>query len=272
MAAPTQGCIVLFGDSLTERQDVPGTLHEKISQSYCRKLDVLNRGLGGYNTTLARPLLEHIFAKKGETAQTVRLVTIWFGANDACLPPNVRAVPLSSYRENLDHFVESLTNPSKSPYAISETPINIILITPPPIFLPQIPQERQSLRRIGHSSRYAQVVREVGEDWKSREESKENTTDWKIAVLDLWSAIEAKAGGSDDGLAPFFHDGVHMTTQGYEVLWGLFDHLIHTEFKGRGLDWQNLDDLPRRIPWWDAIDLARPASVLERLGAPRSRR
>lgn len=120
MAMPMQDCIVLFvsyfqracvlkadeqGDSITNRQDVPGTLQTLMCEAYRRHLDVLNRGFGGYNTTMyvlqlsdlpivsmgtlsevdkltgsARTLFDKIFAPKSATdAPQVRLVTIWFG-------------------------------------------------------------------------------------------------------------------------------------------------------------------------------------------------
>lgn len=44
-------------------------------------------------------------------------------------------------------------------------------------------------------------------------------------------------------------DGVHLTTQGYSVLFDAFSELIKTKFKGRGLDFTDFDDLPFRAPW-----------------------
>ena len=39
-----------------------------------------------------------------------------------------------------------------------------------------------------------------------------------------------------------------MTTKGYTVLWDKISETIKTEFKGRGLDYDDFDDLPRRVP------------------------
>ena len=43
-------------------------------------------------------------------------------------------------------------------------------------------------------------------------------------------------------------DGLHLTTKGYTLLWDNLSALIKTELKGRGLDYEDLDDLPRRAP------------------------
>ena len=43
-------------------------------------------------------------------------------------------------------------------------------------------------------------------------------------------------------------DGVHLTTRGYGVLWKEIEKVIKVDLKGRGLDWEDFDDLPRRVP------------------------
>ena len=43
-------------------------------------------------------------------------------------------------------------------------------------------------------------------------------------------------------------DGVHLSTKGYEVLWKEIERVIKVDFKGRGLDWDDFDDLPGRAP------------------------
>jgi hypothetical protein len=43
-------------------------------------------------------------------------------------------------------------------------------------------------------------------------------------------------------------DGLHLTSEGYAVFWEEYTKLVKTVFKGRGLDWESLDDLPLRMP------------------------
>lgn len=82
MAANVHDVIMLFGDSLTEQAFDAGGFGQKLSgtwgimdavtaytddlvfvvvaEVYARKLDVLNRGLSGYNTRWALPVLEQV--------------------------------------------------------------------------------------------------------------------------------------------------------------------------------------------------------------------
>ncbi len=43
-------------------------------------------------------------------------------------------------------------------------------------------------------------------------------------------------------------DGLHLTSAGYAVFWEEYTKRVKTVFKGRGLDWESLDDLPLRMP------------------------
>jgi lysophospholipase L1-like esterase len=44
-------------------------------------------------------------------------------------------------------------------------------------------------------------------------------------------------------------DGVHFTSAGYRVVWEELSVLIRAKFAGRGLDFEDFDDLPYRVPW-----------------------
>jgi hypothetical protein len=41
---------------------------------------------------------------------------------------------------------------------------------------------------------------------------------------------------------------MHLNSTGYRLLWTAMSELIRTKFKGRGLDHDDLDDLPLRAP------------------------
>ncbi|EEB87708.1 hypothetical protein MPER_14852, partial [Moniliophthora perniciosa FA553] len=101
MAACVQDCIMLFGDSITQGAWDEGGFGAKMTpyilqDVYARKLDVLNRGLSGYNTDWAMPLFKKFLATQEQQKYTpkVRLVVIWFGANDACIKPSPQHVPI----------------------------------------------------------------------------------------------------------------------------------------------------------------------------------
>jgi hypothetical protein len=100
---------VLFGDSLTQRSFEDGGFGAGLTSAYQRKVlcrpalapiqlqkaladicwrlvqaDVVLRGYSGYNTRWARFLLPKIFPLSA--SEPTRLVTVFFGANDAALP------------------------------------------------------------------------------------------------------------------------------------------------------------------------------------------
>jgi len=265
MARPIQDSVILFGDSLTSRQNVPGSLQARFSDVYRRTLDVLNRGYGGYTTTLAMPLFDQIFARTEEAAQRgtskVRLVTIWFGTNDAVLPNKTgQHVPLEDYTSNLNQFLHLLTS-SDSPYAVAhqDVPLNIILITPPPMYKPGMDAEGRGNRDEKVTKTYADAVLGIGKEWAAK-----SSEHWKVGAVDLWSGIETAANaGGPEALGEYFVDGLHFSTKGYDVLFDLITALIQKEFQGRGIDWNDLETLPMSAPDWSAVDPAKPITVIE---------
>ena len=77
--------LILFGDSIT--QACNQTLLVRLSDDYSRRLDILNRGLSGYNAPAALNTVQHLFPTKPPCSiiPHVRLMTVSFGANDATI-------------------------------------------------------------------------------------------------------------------------------------------------------------------------------------------
>lgn len=72
------------------------------------KVDVVLRGYSGYNTRWALKVLERVFPQVEGGDETVEAVTVFFGANDACLPDRCSAfqhVPLDEYKRNLHSII-----------------------------------------------------------------------------------------------------------------------------------------------------------------------
>ncbi|KAF8260440.1 SGNH hydrolase-type esterase domain-containing protein [Lactarius quietus] len=204
MATRYQDTIVLFGDSLTQMSWNPelGGIGARVAgapslfdvwlvidlslsrRSVCRKLDVLNRGYSGYNTDWALPII--VKREFSPHAACVRLLTIWFGANDACLPDFPQHVPISRFSENLATMVRAILEP-ESPCYSPET--RVLLITPPPIHIPSMRADLQPTRTFDTTESYAEEVRKVGK--------KEGVPDKE--------AVKA-----------FFTDGLHLNEAGYK--------------------------------------------------------
>ncbi|XP_048325891.1 GDSL esterase/lipase At5g45920 isoform X2 [Ziziphus jujuba] len=119
--------IYLIGDSITEESFCDGGWGASLAHHFSRTVDVVLRGYSGYNTRWAVKVLERVIpaAKgSGDGADEPLAVTVFFGANDACLPDRCSAfqhVPLDEYKHNLRSIVSFLkperTNEAAGDYA-----------------------------------------------------------------------------------------------------------------------------------------------------------
>ncbi|XP_059291011.1 GDSL esterase/lipase At5g45920 isoform X2 [Lycium ferocissimum] len=117
--------IYLFGDSITEMSFDDGGWGASLVKHFNRTVDVVLRGYSGYNTRWALKVIKKVFP---ETEESPLAVTVFFGANDACLVDRCSAfqhVPIDEYKQNLHSIVSFL----KGRWPTTQ----IILISPPPI-------------------------------------------------------------------------------------------------------------------------------------------
>ncbi|WPH04562.1 isoamyl acetate-hydrolyzing esterase 1 like protein [Acrodontium crateriforme] len=264
---PTMDQFILFGDSITQQIYDPNlsfSLGAALSNDYIRRLEIINRGLSGYNTEQALQVLEESIPRP-ETAN-VRFLTIFFGANDARLPnmpggPD-QHVPVDKYKANLRAII---THPRVQEHVNAR----IILIAPPPLDEATLLQTDQVkypgligdvLRRTNATTRqYATAVRELG-------------CEMELPVIDLGFIIYARLGrplavhgplseyedavlrhyarqpGVDESMQTFLHDGLHLSGEGYKLLYLALTETIL-------LTWpdQTPGQLPLLLPAWDDI-------------------
>ncbi|WWD22205.1 hypothetical protein CI109_106696 [Kwoniella shandongensis] len=226
---------VLVGDSITQTTQ-NDTLYQHLSEYFERRLDVVNRGHGGFNTEWTIPVLKRALTPKVKAdqghGQKIRVMTLWLGTNDAALPPAATHVPVDQYKANL-HEIISLVKSPDSPYYSPET--KIILLTPPPVIaevwrkgvadwaiLSGLMSPEEMVAERDHDPKvmagYAKACLEVGQE----------------AGLDAINVhagiIEAAGGDSPAKLLPYFSDGIHMTGKGYDVVFTLFKELIERKY------------------------------------------
>ena len=116
--------ILLLGDSLTELSfSVNGGWGSKIASSVTKKMDVINRGYGGYTTKSYNDVFDE--ALIGQVNESTAVVVLLLGTNDA----NSNSVPVSEYLINLQMLLHRL----KFHKGISLD--KVILVTPPPTFI-----------------------------------------------------------------------------------------------------------------------------------------
>ena len=241
---------ILFGDSLIQQafSEEGSPLGAALNNAYIRKLDIVNRGFSGYNTSQALELLPKFMPT---TAQgNVRFMLIFFGANDARLPNTPggpqQHVPIELFKENLMAITTHAC-------IRAHEGVRTILVTPPPVderMLEIADQEKYGqpmIRRKAQTTHdYAKVVSYLGKELN-------------VPVLDLWSAMISRSGLNDqqsipgaknapvsNGLQSLFRDGLHFTPLGYRVLCEELMRLIEATWP---------DQMPEKLsftfPGWD---------------------
>ncbi|KAF2442947.1 SGNH hydrolase [Karstenula rhodostoma CBS 690.94] len=228
---------IFFGDSITQFDGNPSLGFSCIGAlryDYARRIDIVSRGFGGYNTSNALAVLPKFFP--APQATRVRLVTIFFGANDACLPNTTgQHVSLEQFKFNLHKLLSH-------PCIVAHRDVRVLLITPPPVDEWQFDnweEPGKSARKAVIAQAYARAVVEVG-------------VESETAVVDLWSACMREIGWDEgeelpgdrtvekSALSQLLVDGLHLTGEGYVVLCKEMNKVIAREYP---------DLVPERIPF-----------------------
>ncbi|KAI6811942.1 hypothetical protein KC340_g17268 [Hortaea werneckii] len=186
--------IILFGDNLTEqsftqhRQPTTFAWGAALSALYARRLDIINRGLSGYNSTQALRALPLCLPEPTQTS--LRLLTIAFGTNDARIPHSPGGPDQSV---SVPEFVRNLRDTGSHPAVRAhEDTVKFVFITPPPVDerrLARADAEKYGSlvmggklrRRADRTAEYAKAVRELG-------------IELGVPVCDVWSAMVVRAG------------------------------------------------------------------------------
>ncbi|KAF4608745.1 hypothetical protein EYR40_001092 [Pleurotus pulmonarius] len=249
MASHIHDVIMLFGDSITQGGWQNGGFGHRLDDAYSRKFDVLNRGLAGYNTDWALPVFRQYLATVDEQkhAPRIRLLTIWFGANDSCIKPSPQHVPLDKFTENVRTMVQMITSPSSAYYSPDT---KIILITPPPVNTIQRGADLASRnppllldRKFDVTKLYAEAVKSVA----SQE---------KVVLLDVWTMFW-EAAQSEESLSKYLSDGLHPSALGYDLVYNGLVATISKEYPEL-----HYDKVKPLFPLWADIDWANPGPSL----------
>ncbi|WWC68934.1 uncharacterized protein I206_102870 [Kwoniella pini CBS 10737] len=254
--------IMLFGDSLTQAW-TDGSLSQRMAEYYSRRCDIVNRGFGGYNSDWAIPVFEQVFAtrearEKGY-AQNVKLITIWLGANDATIPGEPQCVPLDRYKSNLVKLIKLIKEPSSAYYSPDT---KIVLINAPPIIENDWVKARvEKWESFGSTGPKPEQNRDKRVTKSYAEAAIEIAKEQQVPIVDIWTAIVDVAGGEgDDQLAPYFYDGLHLTSEGYAVLFKALSALIIDRYPE--LD---PEQIPMRMPHWADVDLGNPREAFNKV-------
>ncbi|PSR93959.1 SGNH hydrolase-type esterase domain-containing protein [Coniella lustricola] len=256
MAAPYEQ-VVLFGDSLFEAcVDVQNgfSFYAAVQKHCSRRYDVVNRGFSGYNTSQALQILEQIFPEPTASGPKMKYLLVLLGANDAALPQEEgnQGLPLEQYKANLQRII---THPR-----ITAHNARVLLITPPP--LDEIrtteldtPKYGHTLRETVRSARYSQAAREVAAAVPGTVliDLQQALMDTAIANTQGWDASQKSALGSLESgrrgyLEQLLPDGLHLSGEAYQVLWGLVQPELEPQFPNQGTEGYVYPEW-RQAPW-----------------------
>jgi len=267
--------IVLLGDSITQMSfsaKLSG-FGTHLSDVYQRRCDIYNRGMSGYNTDW---YLKYLDTEEGkydvfdnltnsngieDGISDVKLVTIFFGANDAsCEKLNPRHhVPVPRFQANLKALVKLCRERFGDK-------VRIIFITPPPVHHGS--RLKYQVQRYGDkatgdlernldlASQYAKAVEEIA-------------TELDYPCLNIFKAMQDAMPGENEGWSAFLSDGLHLSGKGNlfvgEKLIELIDNVYpeiavtpcpHTAYTGNSSSKGGalLGSAKGVGPWHDEID------------------
>ncbi|KAJ2232121.1 isoamyl acetate-hydrolyzing esterase [Coemansia sp. RSA 1722] len=202
--------ILCLGDSITQQGwnvDVNGWVAQ-LSNAYLRRYDVLNRGFSGYNTRWTRTLLPRMLPT---SLKAMRLITVFFGANDAQMAPYKQHVPLPEFVDNMRAIVDAFRSPDSPHYAPDAL---VVLIAPPPVGEKMWREDRAEKnmpfdRGNSRTKEYAQAVADLA-------------AQLALPCVDMWTAIERRVELLRDmpygGYEEFLRDGLHLNAKGNNLL------------------------------------------------------
>lgn len=232
--------IYLFGDSITEMSFADGGWGVSLVKHFNRTADVVLRGYSGYNTRWALKVLDKVF-EAGEQSESPLAVTVFFGANDACLADRCSAmqhVPIEEYKHNLHSIVSFL----KGRWPTTE----VILISPPPIDEPTRLLYPFTENKLGLSERtneaagnYAKACLAVA-------------AECGVSAVDLWTRMQQIPGWQTACLS----DGLHLSQTGNRIV---FEEVIEA-LKKKGM---SLETLPVDLPDISEMDPNDPLKSFE---------
>lgn len=262
--------ILLFGDSITQ-QSFSATdcgWGACVADRYQRRADVLNRGFSGYNSGW---FLRYATTDKGKADlfehEGVKLVTIFFGANDASCPAlNERQhVPLETYKTNIKDIVAL----SRSHFGHD---VNIILVSPPPVCHDgriRFQKERYKEKATGKLERTLDLSGQYAKG------AKEVAAEMDLPFLDLWTTMQftPSTGDERENWRDFLSDGLHLSASGNkfvgDALIEVIDRLLPDVSVKPCPETSNINSasscagMKRKGPWHDEIDHTEPGKVFE---------
>ncbi|KZV53422.1 hypothetical protein F511_10208 [Dorcoceras hygrometricum] len=199
MVGPNRPQFVLFGSSIVQMSYNVGGWGAMLADLYSRKADIVLRGYSGWNSRMALQILDQVFPK--DAAVQPSLVILYFGGNDSTNPhPSGLGghVPLPEYIENMKKMILHIKGLSDK--------TRIICLGSPPV-------------------NEAKITEIFGTAFDDQARTNEGLCKYNKALIDLCEEMDVKAvdlftafQGKDDWAGSCFIDGIHLSSDGSQVV------------------------------------------------------
>ncbi|KAJ3320127.1 hypothetical protein HDV06_005692 [Boothiomyces sp. JEL0866] len=214
--------ILLIGDSITQCGSDPSMMGwtASLQHHYIRKLEIVNKGLSGYNTEWVKPLADEMLEYCELGGSKIELTIIFLGANDAVNPTvnSLQPVDLESYKSNLTEICTKAQRKGR-----------VLLVTPPPA--------NQSPERIFERTR----------NYKNA--AKQSSQDLNVPCLDTWTGfLGPDCDFNETVFVKYFYDGVHFNTEGNKLFYSLIIEKIYKTWPEL-----HLDQICQQYAEWDQV-------------------
>lgn len=249
--------ILLLGDSLTE-QGYYSSWASQLSRTYIRRADVVNRGLGGYNSRWVLKILKDEQRRHLLLPPHVKqplFATLLLGSND--LASNEQHVPVAEYKQNMTEIIQILRRDAQPKGAI-------FVLTPPPVdeqAWAALSDAKAMNRRFSDTQVYRRAIMEVVAALQSGD-----AADTPVQLVDLHrvivqhgdAAMEQKAtdGVQYDPAAPWttlMVDGLHFGEEGGRLFHAALLDAVRQAPRASVMEAKNV---PYYLPLWrDVVDV-----------------
>ncbi|KAF9275382.1 hypothetical protein BGZ68_010834 [Mortierella alpina] len=281
------GSFLLFGDSITQYSFdvVERGFGAQLAHLFQRRLDVINRGFSGYTSEQAIHLLPQFLPRCSQPHQQqqqqlqksgcqepledsqssvvsqtkIEFLTLFFGANDACLPVSPQHVDLDRYERNLRMMIDMVHNPASPTYS-PET--RIVVICPPPI-----DEIRWAIRRKERGMKmdrdpevtrlYSETCLRVAKEYQAKNTEQMALQHCQVDVIDTWNIMMEQVKAGKHTLDNYLKDGLHLASQGNDVIFEEIMKIILTRYP----EWDP-STMPMHAPWWGHLDRENPEKDL----------
>lgn len=204
--------VVLFGDSITNRMseaDEGFNFYGSLQHWFSRRLDVVSRGFGGYNSDHGLHILPRLLAAETAGGAQIRLITIFFGTNDSA--NNWQHVPLERYASNLRAMVDLVKERCPG--------TGVILMGPGPHDDANYEDRVEDPRSNARNLQYSRTAKQVAQEYN-------------LPFVDLYSTLVGDADPAQDPalLPPLLPDTIHYSPAAYKLFYENLVSTIETAF------------------------------------------